>query len=329
MLLAGWLVHGIFASFLWAGVIALATWPWYRKFRESVPDKAAPFSPLLFSLLVALLFLAPLAYAFYMVGHEGRIIASLLISAQKTGLPPPDWLEKLPFVGHLLQQWWFEVMQSPGGVVLWLHRFNMDSLLEFSRHLGLQMLHRSIIFLLALFILFFLYRDGEALAARALQLIHQLLGDRGISHVRRAVDTIRATVNGLVLVGLIEGFFLGIAYAVAGIPSPTLWGAATGIFAMIPLAMPAIFGAASLILFAQGNAIAASLLFVWGLLVLFVGDHVIRPAIISGAVRLSLLWILLGIIGGIDTFGLIGLFIGPAIMATLVSLWREWTEEGL
>src|SRR6185437_9213520 len=134
------------------------------------------------------------------------------------------------------------------------------------------------------------------------------------------------TVDGLVLVGLGEGVLLGIAYVIAGVPHPALLGSLTAIAATIPFGAPLMFGAASLLLLAQGATVAAAAVLVFGFAVVFVADHAIRPVLIGGATRLPFLWVLLGILGGVETWGLLGLFLGPAIMAVLILLWREWTE---
>lgn len=76
---------------------------------------------------------------------------------------------------------------------------------------------------------------------------------------------------------------------------------------------------------AQGATAAAVTVFAFGFAVVFVADHAIRPVLIGGATRLPFLWVLLGILGGVETWGLLGLFLGPAIMAALILLWREWT----
>ena len=137
----------------------------------------------------------------------------------------------------------------------------------------------------------------------------------------------RGTVSGLVLVGLGEGVLLGIAYAVAGVPHPVLLGALTAIAAMVPFAAPLVFGAAALLLLAAGSLAAAAGVFGFGMVVLFLADHLIRPALIGGATRLPFLWVLLGILGGVEALGLLGLFVGPAVMAVLVLLWRDAAGE--
>ena len=84
---------------------------------------------------------------------------------------------------------------------------------------------------------------------------------------------------------------------------------------------------AALLVLAGGSTLSAALLFGIGMVIIFVADHAIRPVLIGGTTRLPFLWVLLGILGGVETFGLLGLFLGPAVMAALILLWREWTGD--
>lgn len=95
---------------------------------------------------------------------------------------------------------------------------------------------------------------------------------------------------------------------------------------MIPFGAPLVFGCAALILLAGGAVVPAVVVLAAGFVVTFVADHFVRPALIGGTTRLPFLWVLLGILGGVETFGLLGLFLGPAVMAALILLWRDFTE---
>lgn len=235
-------------------------------------------------------------------------------------------MARIPFAGVSILAWWNKVLSTPGGFSVWFHQIGQGPVLAWVGLFGVEMLHRFLILALTLIALYFFYRDGEILSMRLLLLTQKMLGTSGKHHASRAVDTIRGTVNGLVLVGIAEGLLLGAAYALAGLPSPAIWGALTGLLAIIPFGMPALFGTASLILFAQGNQSAALLILIWGTVVMLASDHIVRPMLIGDSAELSLIWIILGILGGIETFGLLGLFLGPVIMATTISLWREWTN---
>ena len=96
---------------------------------------------------------------------------------------------------------------------------------------------------------------------------------------------------------------------------------------MIPFAAKIIFSACSVVLVAQGHPIEASSLFIYGMLLTLIADNYVRPALIGGAVKLPFLWTLLGIFGGMEAFGMLGLFLGPALMAILMSIWRDWLQD--
>jgi predicted PurR-regulated permease PerM len=151
-----------------------------------------------------------------------------------------------------------------------------------------------------------------------------LIGDvRWTLYSTKVPTAIRATVNGLVLVGLAEGLLLGIAYEFANLPSAVLWAAATGVMAIIPFGAPLAFGAVAAVLLYAGNVTGAVAILAWGAVVLFVADHFVRPSIIGSATKLPFIAVLLGILGGVETLGLIGLFVGPVVMTLFVTLWHE------
>ena len=119
---------------------------------------------------------------------------------------------------------------------------------------------------------------------------------------------------------------LALAYVVAGVSHPILFGFATGLLATVPFGAPVVYVVACLTLIAQSRVSAAVILFLFASAVVFLADHFVRPALIGASTRLPFLWILLGIFGGLETFGLIGLFLGPAIMAAVMAIWREGSD---
>jgi predicted PurR-regulated permease PerM len=105
-----------------------------------------------------------------------------------------------------------------------------------------------------------------------------------------------------------------------------LLGLATGVLATVPFGAPVVFCVAAAVLLVQAQATAAIILLAIGFAVVFVADHFIRPILIGSTTRLPFLWVLLGIFGGLETFGLVGIFLGPAIMSVLVAIWRDGAE---
>jgi len=118
---------------------------------------------------------------------------------------------------------------------------------------------------------------------------------------------------------------IGIAYLVAGVPNPALFTILTIAFAMLPFGAWAAFSVASLtLLLGGGSGVAAFGVFAWGAVVMLAGDHFVWPTLVGGAARLPFLLAFVGIFGGLATFGLLGLFLGPVVMAASLTVWREW-----
>jgi len=122
-----------------------------------------------------------------------------------------------------------------------------------------------------------------------------------------------------------EGILLGAVYFFTKVPHPILFGVATAISAMIPFAAGLAVGLAALVLLGSKGVGPALVVVLAGFAVIFLADHFVRPKLIGGATQLPFLWVLLGILGGVESFQLLGLFLGPAIMAALMLLWRELT----
>ena len=116
---------------------------------------------------------------------------------------------------------------------------------------------------------------------------------------------------------------MGICYVLVDFPAPTLVGFVTAMAAMVPFVVPVVFTIVALILLAKGSLIAAIVVIVWGTVVMFVADHFVKPSLIGGAIQLPFLVVLFGILGGVETLGLLGLFIGPIIMVLFITLWQE------
>jgi predicted PurR-regulated permease PerM len=328
VLLGGWVLHSFLALLIWAVVIAIITWPLYQRLLMGKQfQHHVTWTALGLTLAIGAIFLAPLGYGLSRLLQEMQSLGRFLSEAQQVGIPPPAWLETLPFAGQWAKNGWMDILGSPEAADNTLHWLGTGTVLGYSKAFASQILHRFFGFLITLLVLFFVYRHGEGLGQQVLKTSRNLFGEVGIHYVLHAIVAVRATVNGLVLVGLGEGLLLGVGYAFAGLSHPALLGALTGIFAMIPFAAKLIFGGCALVLFADGHPVAGTGLLIYGLVVLLVADNYVRPALIGGAVKLPFIWTLLGIFGGLENFGLLGLFLGPTLMAVLMSIWRDWTVD--
>jgi len=320
-----WMLWRFLPALAWAAVLAIATWPLRKRLARY--GMGATASAALLTLVLAIVLVLPLIGLGIEAARESGVIIQAVRDIRQNGLGTPDWLMHLPLVGDSVAAWWRQNLAEPGAARAIFGRSETSSLIAFTRTLGIQVASRLTILVFTLLTLFFLYRDGPRLTEQAHRISDRVFGPPGGNLGRNAVAAVRGTVNGLVLVGLGEGVVLGVAYLAVGLAHPVLLGLVTGVLATVPFGAPLVFCVCAAVLLVQSQATAAIVLLAIGFAVVFVADHLIRPILIGSTTRLPFLWVLLGIFGGLETFGLIGLFLGPAIMSVLVAMWREGAER--
>lgn len=180
---------------------------------------------------------------------------------------------------------------------------------------------------LSLFLMFFLFRGGDRLVAEIHQGMRHGLGERVDAYFATLEETTKAVVYGIVLTAIVQGAFAGIGYWFVSMPSPVLLTIATMAMAIIPFGASVVWLLASLWLFMHGQIWPCTMLLGWGFVVVSWVDNLVRPVFISQNTRIPFVVVLLGILGGLMSFGIIGLFIGPVILAIALALWEEWLES--
>ena len=326
--LGAYTLEGFLRALVWAAILAVATWPLFMRTQARFgTGRHNILLPLAFTLGATLLFVVPLVLVAVQAGHEARMALRWIADARAHGVTAPDWLAHLPAGSQQATDWWNANLRDPEDAAAMLGRVDRAEMFQFSRQLGGQLARRGVLFGFTLVTLFFLYRDGAGVVRRMRTASRRLVGRHGELVGQQIIASIHGTVNGMVLVGLGVGALLGAGYAICGVPHPVLLGGLTAVAAIIPLGAPVVLAVASLLVLAAGSTAYAIGLFALGMVVIFVADHAIRPALIGGSTKLPFLWVLLGILGGVETFGLLGLFLGPAVMAALILLWRDWTGD--
>lgn len=322
--LAIFIIHRFIPSLIWAGIIVIATYPLYRRWRQLFGANRN-VSALLFTLILVFLLIMPFSWLVSVLVQEAQLFINYLQLINREGGQAPEFFHQIPFVGNDIAGYWDKNIGQPGSLKYFLSNLHL-SLTPASYYLklvGANVAHRSVQVGFTLLSLFFFYRDGDALYEEINHVGEFCLGARWFRYADRLPAALRATVNGTIAVGLGVGVLMGACYAWVDFPAPTLMGFITALAAMIPFVVPVVFAIISAILFFKGSLIGAIIVIVWGTLVMFVSDHFIKPVMIGGATQLPFLAVLFGILGGVETLGLLGLFVGPVIMVLFVTLWYE------
>jgi predicted PurR-regulated permease PerM len=307
----------------WAVIIALGVWPLYRRIRPRAAGLPVA-APLLVTGLLAVVLLVPIVLALVELGREAQSVIGWIADVEQHGIPVPDWAARLPLLGQSLEAWWRTHLSAPRSAGELLGGLDTQAVTAWSRTLGGAAVSRLLDAVITFVTLFLLLRHGEGIGTQVLEVTDRWLGRPGERLAEKMVLAVRGTVNGTVLVAVGEGLLIGIGLVVAGVPHAVLFGILTAAFAMLPMGAWLAFGAAAVVLVLGGGTVAAAVaVFGWGAAVMLVGDNLVQPALIGGSVRLPFLWTLIGILGGLETFGLIGLFLGPVVMAALLTVWRS------
>jgi predicted PurR-regulated permease PerM len=310
---------------VWAGILAYVTWPGYTRLLRRCRGRGTP-AALLMTALVTLAVIAPLAWLAVVLRVEMVRAYHEVQGLLSGGARLPSLLLKIPWLGDELQDLTTRATQDPhalGSELKAMADHSSDQIAHVVGGIG-----RNVVkLLLAVLSLFFVYRGGARVAAQMAQALEQLLGPRVHNYLEHIGQTVKAVVYGLVLAALVQGVLVGLGYWLAGVGAPVFLAALTTVCGLIPFAAPAIWIGIVLWLFFKGSTVAGVGLFIWGALVMSWTDHIVRPFLISREAEIPFLVVIFGVLGGLAAFGLVGLFVGPVILAVLLAIWREWLLE--
>lgn len=315
---------------LGALIIGLSSWPAYKKLLQYLQGRSL-LAATVAILIVIVAIIAPLSFALSFVIKEASTFVIWLLAANRDGMPVPDWIVALPAVGPRIAEYWQLYLGEPhalGAVIEIVSGEHIGNIYRMILSATGNVFHLLLSLLFLLITLFFIYKDGIVVLAQIDTVGERILPTRWQRFSRVVPATVNSTVTGMGLIALGEGIVLGVAYWVAGVPSPALLGAVTGFMALIPGGAPLSFTLVSIYLIGSGNTVAGVALFVWGAVELFIVDKTLRPRLVGGPVKLPFLPTFFGLVGGVKTMGIVGLFIGPVLMALLVAIWREWVYNG-
>jgi predicted PurR-regulated permease PerM len=310
---------------VWAAILAYVSWPAYQWLLRVCRGRAI-IAALAMTIVMTAAVIAPLAWLIFIlrveVVHAYKELQDLLLNS--TQLPPA--LLKLPWIGDQLTDLSARMAQDPRALNLQLHEWAEHSFSVMAHILG-GVGRNAVKLFFAVLSLFFVYRDGQRFATQFARVLEQVLGPRVHGYLQAIGPTVKAVVYGLVLAAVAQGTLAGIGYWVAGVGAPVFLAVLTTVCGLLPFVVPLLWGSIGFWLIATGHTVAGIGLLIWGTIVVSWIDNIVRPFVISRETRIPFLLVMFGVIGGVAAFGLVGLFIGPVILAILIAIWREYLLE--
>lgn len=322
-----WTLLPFLNALIWAMTIAIATWPMLLRVQQFSGGRRW-LAVAIMTVLVLLVFIVPLALAISALIDAARESQDVINDFIAHGLgPPPVWIAKIPVVGSEVAAKWQTLSDGGPTALAQFVQPYAGAAASWALAATGGLAKPIVLVLLILILVVLLYAQGETAASGVLAFAHRLGGDTGQRTVILAGQAVRSVALGVVATALIQAVLAGIGLWLCGIPHP---GLLTAVAFMLGVAQvgPALVLVPSIgWLYWSGNTGWGTALLIWSLPVAAL-DNVVRPLFIRRGVQLPLLLIVAGVIGGLISFGLVGLFVGPVILAATYTLTKDWIARG-
>jgi predicted PurR-regulated permease PerM len=315
-------------AILFSAVLCLSTWPAFVWLRDRWGGRSS-----LAALTLVLVMVVTLATPVALAAQSLIVYSATMVEAvrgfldNRSILELPPFIRDLPLVGSWLDQYWQLLLQSREELVA-LGKRLADPAKNMLVAMGGAVGEGLLQILIALFVAFFFYRDGERVRLLVLEGMDRLAGpDRGLVLVMTAIHAVKGVVYGLLGTALAQAIVALVGFLIAGVPGALLLSALTFILSLIPLGPVLVWGGAAAWLYSKDQTGWAIFMVVYGAAVISSVDNFIKPILMSRAGNLSMLLVVLGVFGGAIAFGFIGLFVGPALLAVAWSLTKAWLDR--
>jgi predicted PurR-regulated permease PerM len=319
-----------FSSLLWATILVFSTWPIHQRLKALLGGRNLPAS-ILMTLVLATALIVPmalLANALAETAEDAFLQLRLRFGTDAAiGIATaPEWISGLPLIGGLLGDLWRGLVTNTGdllGTLLPYVAPFRDAAIRGGLGLGRGLIELAVSVLVA----FFLYRDG-ALAAQTLhRSIDSVVGERAKHLIAVAAGTIRSVVYGVIGTAMIQAMLALFGFWLLGVPQPFLLATCVFILGLFPVAGSSLVWIPVVIWqLMTGQLVAGAIMAVYGVLIIGGVDNFLKPYLISRGSQMPFLLVFFGVIGGVMTFGILGIFLGPMLLALGLALTREWLE---
>jgi predicted PurR-regulated permease PerM len=315
-------------AMLFAAVLCFSTWPLFVWTKARVGNRDWLAALLLVLVMIVAIALPVALAAQSMIVHSPELVEKLRdFIDERRDLDLPEFVVNLPLIGSSLNDYWHMLMRGSEELVTLAKRF-ADPAKALLVGIGSGVGNGLVQVLLAIFVAYFFYRDGERVRGMLYEGMVRLAGkEHGERILRIAQNAVRGVVFGHLGTALAQGIVAFIGFVIAGVPGAVVLGAITFILSLVPMGPVLVWGSAAAWLYFTGSPGWAVFMLVWGAAVISSVDNFVKPILMSRAGGLSMLLVVLGVFGGAVAFGFIGLFVGPALLAIGWSIMKVWIED--
>jgi predicted PurR-regulated permease PerM len=318
------LVFPFLPAILWAVVFAVTAWPFFVKVEKALGGRTT-LAALTLTLLLALIFFAPMVYVGPKLVNRASIAFDYAKGLMENGLgPPPLWVKGLPLIGERLEGIWHDIGQDTPELIE-VVKPHIKNILSSIVSAGAGMARVVLLTILSLIFFFFLLKEGRRIRIGLEAMAVRLGGEKGRQLLFVAGATMRSVVYGILGTAIAQGIMAIVGLWISGVPNPVFIGLVAGFFALIPIGLiqVVLLPAAGWLIF-KGHVAWGIFLAIWSFTVIGNIDNFVRPMLISRGAKIPFLVILLGVVGGLAVGGFIGLFVGATLLSVFFTLMKEW-----
>ena len=322
-----WVVRPFLTAFIWATMIVVATWPLLLAIQARLWGKRR-LAVAVMTLVLLLALIVPLSLAVAtIVGSADQIVSKAKSLVGFTVPPSPDWLGGIPVIGPKLAEHWERVASlRVAELSAWLAPYTAKLVRWFADQagsVGMMILE----FLLTVVISAILYAKGDTAAAGIRRFARRLGGAKSEEAALLAAKAIRGVALGVGVTAITQSVLGGIGLAITGVPAASILTAVMLMLCVAQIGPGLVLVPSIIFLYWKGSILWGTVLLIWSIPVVVL-DNFLRPLLIRRGADLSLLLIFAGVIGGLIAFGIIGLFIGPVVLAVTYTLLKAWVSVG-
>ncbi len=322
-----WILRPFLGPTIWATMVVVATWPLMLRV-QTVLGGSRTLAVAFMTLLLLLLFVVPLVMAIMtIVGNADRLVEWAKLAANyEVPTEAPAWLVKLPMVGEQLAALYQQLVAAGlDGLIRKISPYAGNLTRWFVAEVG-SIGFLMLQFFMTVLIAAIMYAGGERGALEARRFARRLAGERGESSVQLAGDAIRGVALGVGVTAVVQSVLGGLALAIAGVPFAGLLVAVMFMMCIAQIGPSPVLVPAVIWVYWQGSVGWGTFLLVCAVVITLM-DNVLRPVLIRMGADLPLLLIFAGVIGGLFAFGLVGIFVGPVVLAVGYTLLESWMAE--
>ena len=323
-----WIVQPFLVALAWGSMIVVATWPLLLRVQAWLGGRRAPAVATM-TIALLLILVVPLYFGIDAIVENAKQIIAWSQSLATFTIPqPPVWVESLPVVGAKLAVRWQRVAAArPEEVAAHVSPYAQKLVVWFVGKVG-SIAVLLLQFLLTVIIAAILYANGETAARAADRFAQRLAGAEGEMAVHLAGQAIRGVALGVVVTAIFQSTMAGIGFFVAGVPFAVILTVVMFILAVAQVGAGPMLAAVTALVYARSGVVWGTGFLLWAI-VCTTSKSLLRPLLIKRGADLPLLLIFAGVIGGLVAFGVIGLFIGPVVLAVAYTLLVDWVAEGM